>query len=1158
MPPVPHSLRAFLRRRFSDFRFFFAALLSAALASVAVGAADAPPPTGAIEGRVLNAKNGMYLHRVLIVVEGSSLETYTNEFGEYQLRNVPAGEARLRLEYTGQNTVRDVVAVAAGQTVTRNFAFNGIGGTDEETGALKMDPYVVQENRFRNAQDAALNEERFSTNIKSVVATDSLGYITDGNIGEFVKFLPGVDVSFGGTNANPANATSVGVRGFGADSTAILVDGMPIASASPGGLTRTIQLDGVSINNATRIEVIKVATPDMRQDSPGGVINLVTRSSFEQAKPSYELSIALNGGTNQPNLFKKTPGPADGSNYRLLPNVRLSATFPVLKNLGFSVSAGSDNKASLQSTSSPNRLWANTTINLTPIGGAAATPQTNASGGIKISNPVINRITLNDTQNIDHRINGNLKVDWRPFPGLSIKANGQVASLKNMSIDRRNQFTIGMIQDWAADYVKGYQGRSSAPGVTAFNPAHRVEMTIFSRDRTGFTTSGYLEAKFQRGPWDIKASASASESFGALNDLKNGHFSGLDNTMSPGRMEFTGIDKGVASLISIWNNAGAPVEYAHMDPWSVGNSLTVSSGESYNRDLAKQFILDVSRHLDFLPFPMTLKTGAYRGIKSQHKWGKGAKYQWRYLGPNLTAKQVESDYATEAKFGYAAPQHWVDTYKLYEIFTANPQQFDENWIDAASNTNLPALNYNSVVGQRKGVTDIATEWYLMTNASFFKNRLKLTAGARQAHKSTEGYNLANDGSYVYVKLPNGQIYRDSDYPNGVRFDGGANGTKPRDAVLTDAALRARMTAAKVVYLPSRLELAPNGVANGTRENNLFFAPLGRYTRHVDASRLEKPKPQIQLAFDLTKNLSLQLAWSNEVRLPDLEGANSAVLSSGADFNVTPAAIPSSDPGGDGQIRLANVRSDPEKNQSYNLRLAYYTKGGSRYSVSYYYKTVKNEWIDTVILNDDPDYDTLLESMGLSRSDYANWTITTSTASGQNATRKGYEIEVHQNFDFLGKFASRFSTFATYTRRPVTASSVPSNPPLGWIPLLPVRAKWTGGIAYNASRFSVKMKGNWVESGITRNGSGTTVTLPDGTNRSVQFYNLNKNPFSVNVQVDVSVTRRISMFVLANRFLESRTWSQVADEQTGLMPEHATWGNMTDRGITVAAGTSIRF
>ena len=61
-----------------------------ALALIFVSPLHAQVATGSIEGRVLHAASGRYLDRVRVTVEGTLLETFTDELGAYRVDGVPA------------------------------------------------------------------------------------------------------------------------------------------------------------------------------------------------------------------------------------------------------------------------------------------------------------------------------------------------------------------------------------------------------------------------------------------------------------------------------------------------------------------------------------------------------------------------------------------------------------------------------------------------------------------------------------------------------------------------------------------------------------------------------------------------------------------------------------------------------------------------------------------------------------------------------------------------------------------------------------------------------------------------------------------------------------------------------------------------------------
>jgi hypothetical protein len=83
-------------------------------------------------------------------------------------------------------------------------------------------------------------------------------------------------------------------------------------------------------------------------------------------------------------------------------------------------------------------------------------------------------------------------------------------------------------------------------------------------------------------------------------------------------------------------------------------------------------------------------------------------------------------------------------------------------------------------------------------------------------------------------------------------------------------------------------------------------------------------------------------------------------------------------------------------------------------------------------------------------------------------------------------------------------------------------------------------------------------MPDGSTQSVQFYNLNKVPPEVNVQANFVINKNFTVFATANRILTGRVVSQVTDQQTGYLPEWASWRQAQERGIAFSAGVNATF
>ncbi|MBM3844405.1 MAG: Plug domain-containing protein, partial [Verrucomicrobia bacterium] len=91
-----------------------------------------------------------------------------------------------------------------------------------------------------------------------VVSTDEFGHVAEGNVGEFVKFLPGVTVEYGG-----GYARGIVIDGVPSVHTPITVDGFSLASTGgPNNTNRSVQVDMASINSISRIEVAFSPTPE--------------------------------------------------------------------------------------------------------------------------------------------------------------------------------------------------------------------------------------------------------------------------------------------------------------------------------------------------------------------------------------------------------------------------------------------------------------------------------------------------------------------------------------------------------------------------------------------------------------------------------------------------------------------------------------------------------------------------------------------------------------------------------------------------------------------------------------------------------------------------------------------------------------------------------
>ena len=256
---------------------FVVVLLTLAMSSAF--AAEAAAVFGTIQGRVQNVITGQYLNNARVTIRGTTLAALTDESGTFHLIQVPAGPAVLEVFYTGLDPLQVPVLVAGGGVVVQDIGLTNVARYGQAQDAVKLDPFVVSTSRDTDAQSIAINEQRFAPNLKNVVSADAFGDVTDGNVGEFLKFLPGIssdtDINEGGM------VTSVSIRGFANNMTRVSSDGSQIANTGgAGGNARSFYFSQLSTNNVARVEVTKSPTPANPADTLSGSVNVVSKSAF--------------------------------------------------------------------------------------------------------------------------------------------------------------------------------------------------------------------------------------------------------------------------------------------------------------------------------------------------------------------------------------------------------------------------------------------------------------------------------------------------------------------------------------------------------------------------------------------------------------------------------------------------------------------------------------------------------------------------------------------------------------------------------------------------------------------------------------------------------------------------------------------------------------
>ena len=345
--------------------------------------------TGAISGVVLDA-SGKYLEGAEVSVAGTALAAITEREGVFRLSGVAPGAQTVRVAYPGMAPASQAVSVTAGQTATVRVQL--------KSDTIVLEAFTVSTSKEGMAQAIALQKASF--NQKLVAAADQFGDISEGNVGEYLKFLPGIGIDY---TANDARAVSL--RGMNPMFTNVTVDGGRMASGTSSGDSRRFELEQVAINNVETIEVFKTMTPDMSADNTGGQVNLVTKSAFDrEGKTSFAYNVSLTANAENFTLSRRGAW-GEGPQFLVRPSADLNYSHRLTNNLGINVSYRLSEIA--HDYPRAGYSW-----NFSANG---ATP----------SNPFLSSLQMYDEQKITHRESLSTKVDYRPAPRTKLSFTGQ-------------------------------------------------------------------------------------------------------------------------------------------------------------------------------------------------------------------------------------------------------------------------------------------------------------------------------------------------------------------------------------------------------------------------------------------------------------------------------------------------------------------------------------------------------------------------------------------------------------------------------------------------------------------------------------------------------------------------------------------------------------
>jgi TonB-dependent receptor len=631
--------------------------------------------------------------------------------------------------YTGYERTTSKVTVPAGQTAVRDFELKGStfgpgarpGRTDAGS-VVTLEKFVVSNEREGNAK--AIMEQRAALNMKSVVASDNFGDVTGGNIGEFMKYMPGVVMDY-----VDADARSVRISGLDPKYAGVSVDGMRMASAASasfGGGTRAFEFEQASITSIESIELNKTLTASMDADAPAGSMNLRSKNAFDRKGREITVQASLTASPYELTT-RRTPSPGDGFHRKIRPGYI------------FTYADSFNGRFGVQLSLSHNSLF-NEQLGLTQT----------IDNTIAARGPVINALVFRDNPKITTRAAIGLNLDVKITPNL-------VASLRTAGshfddeINARTLTFRANTADIDPSSTLTYLLARPTPNVNT-----RLEQSIGHSHKFNDTITYTPKLEYKRNDTVVTLSGGYSRSRTHYEDWRTGYMVGANNRIT--RMSWSA---------------------RRSSPTSTDWQLTQLSGRSwldlanYNRDDANpnnigsaarsgqsQVFLGYldAKHTFNLGLPITVSAGA-KVRQTTYDLARTGSLTWTYVGPTRSQLDPSTVMIPHTYPSLFNPQQGdniaamnipiPNTTSMYGLFRSNPEYFVENEFNNFLILNTSVRAVKEQVDAR--YVEFNTRW----------KGLRLNFGMRQERTRTVGR--------TFDLIPAAQVRAAGYTPNTIPF-----------------------------------------------------------------------------------------------------------------------------------------------------------------------------------------------------------------------------------------------------------------------------------------------------------------------------------------------------------------------------------------------------
>jgi TonB-dependent receptor len=479
------------------------------------------------------------------------------------------------------------------------------------------------------------------------------------------------------------------------------------------------------MSNVSRVEVIKVPTPDMASNGLGSSINIISKSGFELTKPLFTYNLYSSFRTDLPVSLQRisvnVPSPHLSYITRINPSFDMSYMHPVNKKLAVSFAAS----------------------NILSYGqNDVAFPTWDRANLIQTSSGIRNSPELIATKS------GRAGVEWKMGDRNEFSA----------SVQYRRRGTANGVGTITANYGAGATG---GPTFTqgASTGVGSVSQSFSFLQLNNDTTHTVLKYKHRGDLWTIDGQMSNSRARTSFGSEGHPYFSNVGASIGNLVIRGSGIGDGddrksvLPSAYTITDRVGNPVNVNDGNNYTIANASTMGL---WLRDSRSEARLDLERKFA-TSVPISIKFGGSVSLEEFETTSNSKTYN--FLPTATAAERMARNFGLvdSALFtGQGGPLfsgktvNWISPAKMYDLFNTSPEYFVLNDVAA----------YRTRANSSKKLTEHVTAGYVRGDVRLLKNRLSLVGGFRFERTTDDGMGPLSDANAQYVRDGNGNLVLD--------------------------------------------------------------------------------------------------------------------------------------------------------------------------------------------------------------------------------------------------------------------------------------------------------------------------------------------------------------------------------------------------------------